>query len=87
MIKIPYFKINAGWFSIDNFFKILKSFFFNSNIIHPKLTRVRSIWFLLFKLKRVLVYNSTLFNLTDLYILYFFIQNIYADKKVLKKKG
>ena len=51
---------------------------------HAGLTRVRSIWFLLFK---ILVYNSTIFKLTDLFILYYFIQNVYADKKVFKKKG
>ena len=53
---------------------------------HPGLTRVRSIWFLLFKIKRVLVYNSTIFKLTDLFILYFFIQNVYANKKYIEKK-
>ena len=41
-----------------------------------------SIQFLLFEIKCVLVYNSTIFfYLTDLFILYFFIQNAYADKK------
>jgi len=34
-----------------------------------------------------LVYNSTLFKLTDLFILYFFIQNVYANKKLFQKKG
>ena len=48
---------------------------------------VSSIWFLLFEIKRVLVYNSTIFYLTDLFILYFFIQNAHADKKVSKTKG
>ena len=33
------------------------------------------------------VYNSTIIYFTDLFILYFFIQNAYANKKVFKKKG
>ena len=45
-----------------------------------------SIRFLLFEIKRVFVYNSTIFYLTDLFILYFFLQNAYADKKVFLKK-
>ena len=53
---------------------------------HSGLIRVRSIWCLLFEIKRVLVYNSTIFKLTDLFILYFFIQNVYADEKVFLKK-
>ena len=32
------------------------------------------------------LYNSTLFKLTDLFILFFFIQNVYADKKIFQKK-
>ena len=48
---------------------------------HPGLTRVSSIRFLLFEIKRVLVYNSTTFYLTDLFNLYFFIQNAYGEKK------
>ena len=52
----------------------------------PGLTRVSSIWFLLFEIKRVLVYNSTIFKLTDLFIFFFFIQSAYADKKVFMKK-
>ena len=60
----------------------------NSSVLdHPGLTRVSSIWFLLFEIKRVLVYTLTIFKLTDFFILYFFIQNIYAYKKVFKKKG
>ena len=43
--------------------------------------------FLLFEIKRVLVYNSTIYKLADLFILYYFVQNVYADKKVFKKKG
>ena len=41
---------------------------------HPELTRVRSIWFLLFEIKCVLVYNSTLFKLTDLFIILFLLR-------------
>ena len=55
-------------------------------LCHPGLTRVSSIRFLLFEIKRVFVYNSTIFYLTDLFILYFFLQNAYADKKVFLKK-
>ena len=55
--------------------------------VHPGLTRVSNIRFLLFKIKRVLVYNSTIFYFTDLFILYIFIQNAYAGKKVKKEKG
>ena len=54
---------------------------------HPELTRERSIRFLLFEIKRVFVLNSTVFKLTDLFILYFYIQNVYANKKVLKIKS
>ena len=35
---------------------------------HPKLTRVRNIRYFLFEIKRVLVYDSTIFKLTDLFI-------------------
>ena len=48
---------------------------------------MRSIWFLLFEIKRILVYNLTTFKLTGSFISYFFIQSAYADKKVFKKKG
>ena len=51
---------------------------------HPQLTRERSIRFHLFEIKRVFVYNSTVFSLTDLFILYFFIQNVYANNKYFK---
>ena len=55
---------------------------------HPGLlTRVSSIRFHLFEIKLVLVYNSTPFYLTDLYFLYFFIQNAYGDKKYLRRKA
>ena len=54
---------------------------------HPELTRERSILFLLFEIKRVFVNNSTVFRLTDLFSLYFFIQNVNANKKVFKIKG
>ena len=53
----------------------------------PELTRERSILFLSFEIKRVFVYNSTVFRLTDLFSLYFFIQNVNANKKVFKIKG
>ena len=53
---------------------------------HPGLTRVSSIRFLLFEIKRVLVYNSTILKLTDLFILFFFIQNAYDDKIVFMMK-
>ena len=62
-------------------------FFSISNVRHPELTRVRSIRFLLFEIKRILVYNSIIFKLKDMFILYFFIRNVYTDKKVGKKKG
>ena len=45
-----------------------------------------SIRLLLLVIKRVFVYNSIIFKLTDLFILYFFIQNVYANKKVFVKK-
>ena len=37
-----------------------------------------------FEIKRVFVYNSTSFKLTDLFIFYFFIQNVNADKNGYK---
>jgi len=40
-----------------------------------------------FEIKRVLVYNSTILYFTDLFILYIFIQNAYADKKYERKKA
>jgi len=55
--------------------------------MHPELARERSIRFLLFVIKRVFVYYSTIFKLTDLFILYFFIQNVYGNKKLFKKKA
>ena len=58
-----------------------------ADTIHPGLTRVRSIQLLLFEIKRVLIYSSTILKLTDLIILYFFIYNVYDDKKVLKRKA
>ena len=54
-------------------------------LTHTGLTRVSSIRFLLFEIKRVLVFNSIIIYFTDLFILYLFIQNAYANKKVLKK--
>ena len=46
---------------------------------------MRSIRFLLFEIKRVLFYDSTIFKLTNLFILYLFIKSVYADKKLFKK--
>ena len=43
--------------------------------------------FLLFEIKCVFVYISTIFKVTDLFILYFFIQNVYTNKKLFKNKG
>jgi len=40
-----------------------------------------------YSVSSVFVYISTIFKLTDLFILYFFIQNIYTNKKLFKKKG
>ena len=57
---------------------------FNLKWDHPELMIERSIRFLLFEIKRVFVYNSSVFRLTDLFILYFFIQNVYASKKYLR---
>ena len=51
----------------------------------PWTNRVGSIRFLLFEIKRVLVYNLTAFYLTDLFILYFFVQTAYADQKYFRK--
>ena len=51
---------------------------------HPELTIEKSIRFFLFEIKRVFVYNSTVFRLTDLFIQYSFIRNLYANKKVFK---
>jgi len=58
-----------------------------SGVYHTGLTRVSSIRFLLFEIKRVLVFNSIIIYFTDLFILYIFIQNAYADKKVFNKKA
>ena len=55
--------------------------------VHTRLTRVSSIRFLLLEIKRVLVFNSIIFYFTDLFILYIFIQNAYANKKVFRTKA
>ena len=55
--------------------------------LYPRLTRVRSIRFLLFEIKHILVYNSTIFFLIDLSFQYFFIQNAYDDKKYPRQKA
>ena len=56
------------------------------SVYHTGLTRVSSIRFLLFEIKRVLVFNSIIIFFTDLFVLYIFIQNAYVNKKVCKKK-
>ena len=61
-----------------------KTFRPTGNTPHPGLTRVNSIRFLLFEIKRVLVFNSRIFQLRDLFMLFFFIQNVHSDKKVFK---
>jgi len=49
------------------------------------LTRVRRIQFLEFEIKNVLVYNSTIFKLTNLFILYFSFKTYIPTKKCLRK--
>ena len=53
---------------------------------HPGLTRVRSIRFHLFEIKCLLVDNSTIFKLTDLFILYFSFKMSMPTKTYLRKK-
>ena len=53
---------------------------------HSGLIRVRSIWCLLFEIKRVLVYNSTIFKFTDLFICTFSFKMYMPTKKYLRKK-
>ena len=48
---------------------------------HTGLTRVSSIQFLLFEIKRVLVFNSIIFYFTDLFILYIFLKIYMPTKK------
>ena len=50
-------------------------------------SRVSSIRFLLFEIKRVLVFNSKINYFTDLFILYIFIQMHMPTKKFLRKKA
>ena len=59
----------------------------SGSVTHTGLTRVSSIRFLLFEIKSFLVYNSTIIYFTDLFILYIFTQNAYANKKYLRKKA
>ena len=70
--------------------QIFLNTYFTGNVfyiyVHPELTRVRSIRFLLFEMERVLVYNSTIFKLTDLFILYFLFKMYMPTKKYIKKK-
>jgi len=54
---------------------------------HTGLTRVSSIWFLQFEIKRVLVFTSIIIYFTDLFTINNFIQNAYDNKKVFYKKG
>ena len=55
---------------------------------YPGLTKVNSIWFLLFEIKRVLVNNSTIQKLTDFFIPYTFSFQMYmSSKKCLGKKA
>ena len=54
---------------------------------HPGLTRVRSIWFLLVEIKRVLVYNITIFKLTDFLFYTFSFRAYMPTRKYLRKKG
>ena len=51
---------------------------------HPGVSSIR---FLLFEIKRVLVFNSIIIYFTDLFILYTFIQNAFANQKYLGKKA
>ena len=48
---------------------------------HTELTPKRSILFRLFEIKRVFVYISTIFKLTDLFILYFSFKMYMPTKK------
>ena len=49
--------------------------------------RERNIWFLLFEIKRVFVYNSTVFRLTGLYVNTFSFKMYMPTKKYFKNKG
>ena len=53
---------------------------------HTELFTERSILLLLYEIKRVFVYISAIFKLTDLFILYFFIQNVYQQKVIYKER-
>ena len=52
----------------------------------PGLTRVSSIWFLLFEIKRVLVYNSTIFTFRICLFYTFSFKMYMPTKKYLRKK-
>ena len=54
---------------------------------HPRLTRDRGIRFLLFEFLRALVYNQTIFKLTDLLVLDFSFKMHLPAKKCLMKKA
>ena len=53
----------------------------------PDLPEWAAIGFFYLKSKRVLVFNSIIIYFTDLFSLYIFIQNAYANKKVFEKKA
>ena len=57
----------------------------SNDSLEPRHTGLTSIRFLLFEIKRVLVFNSIIIYFTDLFILH--IQNAYPNKNVFKKKG
>ena len=67
--------------------KNARFFYFINSIIHAELTRERSIWFLLFKIKRVFVYYSTIFTLTICLSYAFSFEMYMPTKKLFKKKG
>ena len=59
----------------------------NMSIHHPRLTRVRGIWFLQFEIILVLDYILTIFKVTDLLVQYFYSKHICRQKKYLRKKA
>ena len=54
---------------------------------HPELTREREAFGFFYLKSNMFSSITQVFRLTDLFILYFFIQNVYANKKVFKIKG
>ena len=77
----------TGWnllnFKNDDIFHSIDEIKIPRVTVHPGLT----IRFHLFEIKRVLVYNSTIFKFTDLFILYFLFKMYMPTKKYLRKKG